>query len=126
MIDFSRSIIDVLPLPMAVVRDSSDTLNHPIVFLNAAFLKELGWTIKDIPDKDTWWVKAYPNPDYQTVVARQWELACETAQESDEHFVMMEVNIMTKHKGERRFRVFAEQSDTMVEGCYMLAFELVR
>ena len=63
--------------------------------------------------------------DYQAVVSRQWELACEMAEESGDHFVVMEVNITTKHKGEKRFRVYSEQSDVIVDGCYLLIFEPV-
>ena len=81
--------------------------------------------IKEIADKETWWKKAYPDLDYQAVVSRQWELACEMAEESGDHFVVMEVNITTKHKGEKRFRVYSEQSDVIVDGCYLLIFEPV-
>ena len=125
MIDFSHSVLAVLPVPLAVVRDLPETLNHPVVFLNAAFSEQLGWDIKEIPAKATWWKKAYPDLDYQAVVSRQWELACEMAEESGDHFVVMEVNITTKHKGEKRFRVYSEQSDVIVDGCYLLIFEPV-
>ena len=89
----SQSIADYansLPFPAIVVKDDKAMLNHHLEFVNEQFIKEIGYTVEDIPDKNTWWVTAYPDEAYQRVVARHWELAVETYQKSDGKYVEMD------------------------------------
>lgn len=121
--DFSDTFLTMLPLPLLVVKEHSDDLNHPIVYLNNCFKNVIGWDLSEIPDKNSWWHKAYPDPSYQNVVIRQWELAVEIANQQSESTVIMEVNIQTKFNGERRFKVYTELKCSLISGHYVVIFE---
>jgi diguanylate cyclase (GGDEF)-like protein/PAS domain S-box-containing protein len=42
-------------------------------YLNPRFTKIFGYTIEDIPDKDTWFKKAYPDKAYRNKVISTWK-----------------------------------------------------
>jgi hypothetical protein len=118
-----KKFFNMLPLPIVVVKHIEDSLNHPVVFINDKFIAELGWTLEDIPDKQSWWQKAYPDEDYQHVVERQWELQMNMAIESKEGFVFLDVNIMSKKGEEKRYKVYTEINSQLIPGYYVVAFE---
>lgn len=116
------------PVPILVVgmNDDSlnnDPLNHKLIYSNNAFIHIIGWTLQEIPDKNHWWKKAYPDPHYQKVVENLWELSMESVDESNEGFVTITVNIMTKLKGVKRFKVHTELNSTLKDGYYIVKFE---
>jgi PAS domain S-box-containing protein len=43
------------------------------LFMNKEFTKITGYTIMDIPDGATWFLKAYPDPENRKVVLRAWK-----------------------------------------------------
>lgn len=117
------TLLNMMPLPIVLVEYQANTLNHPIVFLNNSFSELIGWTLEDIPDKEHWWQKIYPDEQYQKVVERQWELEMETALNRDDGFVLLTVNLMTKYNGHKRFKVYTELTDMFIQGYYVVAFE---
>jgi len=119
------SFLNMLPLPLVIVKHCDDTLNFPIVFANDRFKEVIGWELSEIPDKDAWWQKAYPSSSYQKVVQNQWELIMESVDPHSESSVVMTVNIRTKHKGTKRFNVYSEISFGLLPGHYAVAFEEV-
>ena len=114
---------DMLPLPILVIKNSEKTLNHSSVYLNPSFRRIIGWSLEDIPDKEHWWQTAYPDPQYQKVVQRLWEVNMESQGSNNDDFVLMPVNIMTKYNGVKRFKVFTELKSALLEGHYVVAFE---
>ena len=114
---------DMLPLPIIVVKLNEESLNHSIVYLNNSFNNIIGWSLKEIPDKDHWWQKAYPDPHYQKVVESLWEMSMETIDSNNNSFVIITVNVMTKHNGFKRFKVYTELESALMEGYYIVAFE---
>lgn len=114
---------DMLPLPIIVVKLNEESLNHSIVYLNNSFNNIIGWSLKEIPDKDHWWQKAYPDPHYQKVVESLWEVSMETIDSNNNSFVIITVNVMTKHNGVKRFKVYTELESALMEGYYIVAFE---
>ena len=77
------------PIPIAI----SD-FNGKIELFNNCFVEVLGYTLDDIPQIDSWWLKAYPDQDYRNTVSEAWQKAMETALQgggnvrcADEHFV---------------------------------------
>jgi len=114
---------DMLPLPILVVEAIEGTLNHPLVYVNPSFNKIIGWNLEEIPDKDHWWQTAYPDPQYQKVVERLWEMGMESRGSGEDNFVLVTVNIMTKHNGVKRFKVYTEIESALLEGYYVVAFE---
>lgn len=122
-IDTLAPLFNMLPTPILVTKDVEDSLNHPIVFINKPFENLIGWTLDDIPFKTHWWEKAYPDHDYQNVVARQWELEVASAKELGENFVSMQVNITTKANGIKRFNVYTQFDFTLIPEHYVVVFE---
>lgn len=116
---------DMLPLPILVVEANEKTLNHSIAHLNASFSKIIGWSLDEIPDKEHWWRTAYPDPQYQKVVERLWEISMESQGSNSDNFVLMTVNIATRHNGVKRFKVYTELKSALLEGYYVVAFEAV-
>lgn len=116
----------MLPLPIIVLKMSKETLNHNIVYFNDSFKKTIGWTLEEIPDKNHWWQKAYPDPHYQKVVEQLWEMSMETIDLDKNSFVIVTVNITTKHNGVKRFKVYTELNSALMEGYYVVAFEEVK
>ncbi|MDF2178397.1 hypothetical protein P2G88_09045 [Aliiglaciecola sp. CAU 1673] len=105
------AFLDSLPLPALIAKQMpEDELNQSVEFLNQAFINELGYTTKDIPDKNRWWEKAYPDLSYQKVVANQWELELELATERGSQVISMDVFITNKKNQEKRYRVITAPS----------------
>ena len=116
---------DILPIPIIVLELKTHTLNHPIIYLNTNFNKIIGWSLDDIPDKDHWWKKAYPEPNYQKTAEDLWELYMESVSINDESFAIMTANIMTKHCGMKRFKIYTELKNAFIDGYYAVAFKEV-
>jgi len=114
--------LNSLPLGAIVVKNDSETLNHQVVFVNEQFLRKIGYTVEDIPDKNTWWETAYPDKAYQKVVAQYWELAVETYAASDGKYVVMDAEIRTKSRGSKKFRVYSEAENHLIPGHYIVMF----
>ena len=118
-------LFDMLPLPILVVELNEDNLNHSLIYLNNSFANIIGWSLAEIPDKDHWWQKAYPDPNYQKVVESLWELGMESIDSKNDKFVTVTVNIMTKSNGVKRFKVHTELKSALVDGYYVVTFEEV-
>jgi len=63
---FSR-IIEQSPISMAIVG-----LDGTIEFVNRKAIETFGYPLTEIPDMQTWWQKAYPDPAYRSAVTAQW------------------------------------------------------
>ena len=99
------------------------TLNHPLIYLNKCFDNVIGWSLEEIPDKNHWWKKAYPDPDYKKVAEDLWELSMESVSANNDNFAMVTVNIMTKHNGVKRFKIYTELKNALMDGYYVVAFK---
>lgn len=113
----------MLPLPIIVVELKEKALNHALVYLNQRFTNIIGWDLTDIPDKNHWWQKAYPDRQYQKVVESLWELSMESIDAEKDSFVMVTVNIQTKSHGVKRFKVYTELKSALMDDYYVVAFE---
>lgn len=65
----------------------------------------------------------YPDPTYQRVVENLWELGMESIDYNKDSFVIITVNIMTKHNGVKRLNVYTELKSALLEGYYVVAFQ---
>ncbi|SFL86349.1 PAS domain S-box-containing protein [Desulfomicrobium norvegicum] len=63
-----RGLFDLTPIPLCY------TLNDGrFVAVNQAFTEVLGYTVEDLPAIDDWWLKAYPDPHYRSLVLESWQ-----------------------------------------------------
>jgi hypothetical protein len=88
-----------------------------------AFIHSIGWSLEEIPDKNHWWKKAYPDLHYQKVVENLWELSMESVDSINDSYVAITVNIMTKFNRVKRFEVQTELKSTLKDGYYIVKFE---
>lgn len=109
--------------PILVAKAIEGSQNNLVVYLNEKFITTLGYTMDDIPDKVTWWQRAYPDPSYRKVVKAQWELLFQEALEQDASSISMEVDIWTKFHGERRFNVQTEVKCLTIPEHFVVTFE---
>lgn len=114
---------DILPVPILVTKLHPNEELERIVYVNKSFIRELGWTLEDIPTKATWWRTAYPDVDYQKVIARQWELQVAHAKEVEDSFVTMQANVETKHAGQKRFEIYTQIDADMISDHWVIVFE---
>ena len=114
---------DHLPQPIIMVEHNQETLNHKLVYLNDSFKEIIGWTLDEIPDKEHWWIKAYPDTNYQKVVESLWEMEMESVNLDSDRSVTITVNIMTKHNGVIRFEVETEIISSLRDGYYAVSFK---
>ncbi|MCC2615726.1 PAS domain-containing protein [Aestuariibacter halophilus] len=117
--------LNALPVAMLLVQPDPNTGVHYNRFVSQPFTDLVGWSLADIPDKPTWWEKAYPDPGYRDAIERQWELAVEVASEENANTVSMEANITCKSGRQLRCKVTAVVSDDLVRGHYFVFFEPV-
>lgn len=122
---FHTELFELMPVPIAITKSIENSTNAAIVYINQCFLDELGWDINDIPDKNTWWTKAYPDEDYRKVVERQWELVSSNAADNNEKTVSIVVNIVTKYGDITRYKVSTLLDDYLNEGCKVSVFTRV-
>lgn len=92
-----RRIVDVSPVPMAVV-DADEN----VTLANAAFTALLGYTPEDIPTISDWWPSAYPDAMYREHVIGAWQAEIERSRWEGDAFTPLEVRIRCKD-GTNRF-----------------------
>lgn len=66
------TLIDHAPFGMALI-DSDGTY----LYVNPTFTKLFGYDLKDIPDRDTWFKKAYPDDKYRKMAHDAWHYELE-------------------------------------------------
>ncbi|MDD5215099.1 MAG: ATP-binding protein [Methylococcales bacterium] len=87
-----RSMIDLLPVPLAVNNDVPE-----ITFLNRTFIKTFGYDLTDIPSLQIWWEKAYPDPNYRNSVIEAWGESLLRMRREKMPFIPIEVVVCCKN-----------------------------
>lgn len=62
-----KQMIDNSPLPISVVNSDAR-----MVYSNASSFRLFGYSPEDVPDLETWWERAYPDPGYRKDVVKEW------------------------------------------------------
>ena len=91
-----KDLIDVALIPFA--------LNSPegkIPYVNPAFTIAFGYTTQDIPDLESWWQKAYPDPGYRAWVVTAWGERLARAERDGCDFEPLEVEIRCRDGAQR-------------------------
>ncbi len=69
-----RQLFEVAPMPLALVDD-----NGVVLDINRSFTDILGYTRADVPELETWWRLAYPEPEYRSWARATWSEALREA-----------------------------------------------
>lgn len=56
------------PIPVSIINKNGKT-----EYLNPFFVETFGYTLKDIPDAETWFLKAYPDKFYRGKILSSWK-----------------------------------------------------
>ncbi len=62
-----RLLAEEAPLGISLMREDLTT-----EYVNPGFTRIFGYTVEDVPDKATWFEKAYPDPAYRDAVIATW------------------------------------------------------
>jgi PAS domain S-box-containing protein len=73
-----RSILERLPMGLCLVQPDGR-----ISFRNQRYVQICGYTEADVPDVDTWWQRAFPDPAERESVRGGWREAAERAKAND-------------------------------------------
>jgi hypothetical protein len=114
---------NMLPIPIIVSEIGVNNIPPAFIFINNKLVQELGWTLDEIPDRNAWSKKVYPDEDYLRVVEEQWDLNKTIAKETNQGFVNVEVNLATKFNTFKRFKIYTQITNLLIPGHYVLAFE---
>src|SRR5258705_2167038 len=76
--------IDLVITPMILANEKSSHL-----YFNKAFISQIGYTIGQVPDKSTWFEKAFPDENYRFQVIKNWDRCVELAKSRGETNVRM-------------------------------------
>ncbi|ALS99462.1 hypothetical protein [Lacimicrobium alkaliphilum] len=117
-----QEFLQTLPFPALLGEPAEDSNNHKVTFVNQAFIDEFGFTLAQIPDKDHWWQLAYPDPTYRAVVASQWELEWELAEDKGLQQISMEACVTNKAGEEYRYRVISAVGHNPADTVYQVFF----
>ncbi len=96
-------ILDFLPYPFIISERQGNRQAN--VYLNKKFLEEIGYTLEEIPDIDSWFVKAYPDPLYRGAISSGWNDLIKDALGKGEADALMRVIIRTKNHGDKWYEV---------------------
>lgn len=87
----ARTIVDASPLAKCYVR-----ADGKVLYFNRAFHQLVGYDLEDIPDQESWWARAYPDPEYRTWVLDTWSRAYQEALENGSDIAGHEYRVTCK------------------------------
>jgi PAS domain S-box-containing protein len=74
-----RTLSDAAPFGISIMKP-----DRTFEYLNPKFEEIFGYTLKDLPDKETWFEKAYPDERYRERVSSAWQADAEAPSEKGE------------------------------------------
>ncbi|MBL0745739.1 sensor histidine kinase [Chryseolinea lacunae] len=96
-----QKLFNLLPIPFLI----SDWRDHERqnLFVNTAFIEEIGYSCHDIPTLRDWFLKAYPDEGYRNKVIAEWTELSRAGQQHAK--AVMNACICTRTKGEQWYEV---------------------
>lgn len=98
-----KNLLNLLPLPF-LVSDWRDE-HRQNLFVNEAFMAEIGYSCDDIPTLDDWFLKAYPDQAYREKVIAEWTELSRSGQQDLNGKTVMKACIHTLTKGEQWYEI---------------------
>lgn len=104
-------ILDFLPYPF-IISDLQGS-RRVNIYANKKFQEEIGYSLEEIPDIDSWFEKAYPDPLYRAITVGGWNDQVKEALRNGKDSVLMRVIIRTKYNGDKWYEVKSSISSSM-------------
>jgi len=86
-----RAVLDAAPTPIAMGESGGR-----MQFMNRRFVELFGWGPADLPDLDTWFQRAYPDPDYREWARRTWLRVAADARRTGGDAVIPDLQVTAK------------------------------
>ena len=109
-----RSILERLPVGLCLVQNDGR-----IGFMNQRYIDICGYTQQDVPDSDTWWSRAYPDPVERDTMRQKWRTTDERAADGNGIIPAAEYTIVC-NDGQRRP---VEVSGVFVDGGRLITMQ---
>lgn len=100
-----RKLAELLPTPI-----SCKTLDDKIVFVNKAYTQQLGYTLKDVPNFNTWLNKAYKTQAEREEARISWRKSVETLKNGEK----TKTKIITVYSKDDKKKIL--KHDTTING----------
>lgn len=98
-----ENVLNLLPFP-CLVSDWRDEQRRNL-FVNKAFVEEIGYSCDDIPALEDWFLKAYPDEGYREKVMAEWTELSRSCQGDPNAKAVMKACIYTRTKGEQWYEI---------------------
>jgi PAS domain S-box-containing protein len=106
-----REIVELSPFPCAIV-----DANGAYLYVNSRFSETFGYTAGEIGTIDRWFDLAYPDPDYRSAMAIEWDREVESSKTPEPRFFHLRTR-----SGEIREVVFRRRR--LSDGNHYLVYE---
>ncbi len=124
-----RRVMDFVPIPLLLSACPEDAEEQQVrrrhLYVNQAFLDQIGYTIEDIPYMEDWFELAYPDPDYRAKKWREWQDAVRDAILEGKNSASVEKLVRCKDGQQRWFIATGELKNLVLPGFNMIAFRNV-
>jgi signal transduction histidine kinase len=114
--DFKETF-DFLPVPVLVAHREGEEMKH--LYLNQLFVQQLGYTINDIPNLESWYKHAYPDVAYRDEVAKTWKLNTAKALHTGKNAIEYKARIFC---GDQSYRWFSVKASIWEKDLHIVAF----
>lgn len=111
-----HKVADFLPYPF-IIAEVIDGIHHN-TYLNEKFLKEIGYSLEEIPTIEKWYEKAYPDEFSRNKVISAWDQAEIESQQSEKVFVKNKSLVTCKNGSKRWYEIKA----SVIDKIHVVAF----
>lgn len=88
--------------------------NSKIIYINPKFTKLFGYTLKEIPDAKTWFIKAYPQNKYRQEIFKSWKKDLKNSKSKIIEPKIYRVTCKDESVKEIKFSVIFENNNTQI------------
>jgi PAS domain S-box-containing protein len=110
-----RTIIDLSPVPMALIDKESN-----ITLVNPAFGITYGYTLEELGGIYNWYKLAFPDPAYRRWVMTSWKSMLSRARRESKPYAPLEITVRCKNSSEKIVLASVTSYPGSTEGGYLI------
>ncbi|SFE33670.1 GGDEF domain-containing protein [Paracidovorax wautersii] len=115
--------LDVIPMPVLVSEMAGNAHSaHRPRFVNTAFLEQIGYGLDEIPDIESWFRLAYPDPEIRKAVENDWFLAIDRSLAQGRRIAESSAPIQCKNGQKRWFIITAQVRSESLPNMHIVTF----
>jgi PAS domain S-box-containing protein len=109
-----RRLLELAPLPMGLASREGG-----MVLLNRRFTQTFGYGIEGMPDMESWWRQAYPDPGYRAQLLQRWTAAVGEAARTGSDIEPLECSVTCRDGSLREVIISGIQLDAQVLATFL-------